>query len=66
MPFVTIARERLRAAGYDVVPTNIPGLWDVPGIANDVTTGQLHDIADRHGAIIWYPPYPKVLTSNIS
>lgn len=42
---------RLEQAGYQVLPTDVPGLFDVPGLARDVTLGQLCDLASRHGAI---------------
>ncbi len=49
---VAESMERLRSAGYEVSPADgVPGLWDVAGLARDVTTNQLHDLAARH----WSP-----------
>lgn len=56
MRFAVIAFERLRSAGHPVTPAgDIPGLWNVEGLARDVTTNQLLDLADQHGAL-WPAP----------
>lgn len=47
--FTIVAMKMLEAAGYQVTPTDIPGLWDVQGLANDVTLGQLRQLAEQHG-----------------
>lgn len=52
MRFVTISARRLELSGYRVTPADgVPGLWNVAGLAYNVTTNQLHDLADKHGAI---------------
>jgi len=53
--YVTFSAESLKRAGYEVRPTDIPGLWDIDGLARDVTTGQLHDLARRHGGLVFAP-----------
>ena len=53
-----IVADRLRQAGYAVTAADIPGLWDVAGIANDLTTGQLIDVAQRHVGLL-----PPVITT---
>lgn len=47
--FTVVAFRMLEAAGYTVTPTNIPGLWDIEGLARDVTLGQLRQLAEKHG-----------------
>lgn len=46
----------LRNAGYHVEPADgIPGLWNVAGLASDVTGAQLCDLAKRHGTFLVAP-----------
>lgn len=48
--FTAVATQMLRDAGYKVTPADmVPGLWDVEGLARDVTTAQLHQLAKQHG-----------------
>jgi hypothetical protein len=49
--FTIVAIEQLKAAGYSVSVAEgvVPGLWNVEGLACDVTTGQLCDLAKQHG-----------------
>lgn len=47
--FSTVAKMWLENAGYQVVPTDIPGLFDVPGLGRDLTLCQIRDLAGRHG-----------------
>jgi hypothetical protein len=54
MSLAQIAAERLSQAGHQVHAADIPGLWDIDGIARDVTTGQLIDIAQQRVGLI--PP----------
>jgi hypothetical protein len=55
--YTVIAVAMLDAAGHKVTPAgDIPGLWNVAGIADDVTTGQLCQIAEQHGQ--W--PFPLI------
>jgi hypothetical protein len=63
--YAAVAFRQLKDAGHEVTPADgIPGLWDIAGIARDVTTGQLMAIANERGATpIRYPmasilPYP--------
>ena len=50
MRFLVEAFQALDAAGHKVTPADrVPGLWNVEGIADDVTSGQLLDIARQHG-----------------
>lgn len=45
--FTAVATQMLRDAGYKVTPADmVPGLWDVEGLARDVTTAQLHQLAE--------------------
>jgi len=47
-----LALKWLRAAGYEVTPADgVPGLWDIDGLARDVTINQLFQLATRHGNI---------------
>jgi len=56
MMLTMVAIEKLRAAGYHVQPADgVPGLWNVDGLARDVSSGQLAQIATAHGALIWPP-----------
>jgi hypothetical protein len=56
--FIFVAFEMLKAAGHPVTPAgDIPGLWNVEGLANDVTTGQLLDLARQHGH---HWPFPLI------
>lgn len=51
---ITVATLELRNAGHDVQPAEgVPGLWNVQGLAYDITSGQLLDLARQHGS-----PYP--------
>lgn len=53
--FTVIAIQMLQNAGHEVTPAEgVPGLWNVAGIANDVTTNQLVDLAEKYGA----PAFP--------
>jgi hypothetical protein len=49
--YSTLAMQSLEKAGYKVTVADgcIPGLWNVQGLASDVTTNQLLDLADSHG-----------------
>jgi hypothetical protein len=48
--YTFVAIKMLEAAGHKVTAADrVPGLWDVDGIAADVTTGQLHQLAEQHG-----------------
>jgi hypothetical protein len=51
-----IAFRMLEAAGYKVTPTDIPGLWDIEGLARDVTLGQVRQLAGEHGRP-WVPQF---------
>jgi len=54
--FVTVSAMSLKAAGYEVTPADgVPGLWNVDGLARDVTTNQLHDLARRFGGNLFTP-----------
>jgi len=63
--YAVVAFQHLKDAGHEVTPADgVPGLWDIAGIARDVTTGQLIAIANERGATpIRHPmatisPYP--------
>ena len=45
-----LAQRKLDRAGHLVTATDVPGLFDVQGIARDVTVGQLIDIASQLNA----------------
>jgi hypothetical protein len=48
--FVVAAVDMLQRAGHPVSPADgVPGLWNVEGIANDLTTAQLLEVAGKHG-----------------
>lgn len=54
--FNYVAFKMLEAAGYSITPADgIPGLWNIEGLARDVTLGQMRDLAERHGQP-WAPP----------
>lgn len=53
--FAVIAKKMLENAGYKVTLTDMPGLVNVEGLANNVTLGQLCDLAEKHGNP-WFPP----------
>lgn len=65
--FAIIAKRMLDEAGHTVTPADgIPGLWNVEGLARDVTTNQLCDLAERHGQP-WFPPgRPVIRIDNLS
>jgi hypothetical protein len=46
-----LAAKRLSEAGHPVREANIPGLFDIEGIANDITINQLIDIAAKQGGV---------------
>lgn len=59
--FTIVAMHMLDAAGHKVTPAgDIPGLWNVEGLARDVTTDQLLDLAKQHGQA-WLPLNRPVL-----
>lgn len=66
--FTMDAIYQLQEAGYAVTPAEgVPGLWNVAGLARDVTTGQLCDLASRHGQPwIRYPVGPVIRTDQMS
>lgn len=48
--YTIIAVRMLEAAGHKVTPADgVPGLYDVEGLARDVTLGQLRQLAAEHG-----------------
>lgn len=48
--YATIATEALSRAGHAVTAADwVPGLYDIDGIARDVTVGQLFQLAQQHG-----------------
>jgi hypothetical protein len=50
MKFFVLSADALERAGFKVTPADgVPGLWNVEGLAHDVTTNQLHDLATKHG-----------------
>lgn len=52
--FFVEAKRRLDAAGHTVtVAEGVPGLFNVEGLARDVTSGQLLQLAAEHGAHIF-------------
>lgn len=60
MPYITITIDRFRLAGHEVTPADgVPGLWNVAGLARDVTTNQLHELAERHCAPYVVPFFPR-------
>jgi len=62
--YSVLAMQSLENAGYKVTVAEggVLGLWDVQGLASDVTTNQLLDLADKHGADP-FPAPPFVLGS---
>lgn len=59
--WVVLSIDALQRAGFHVFPAEgVPGLWNVEGLARDVTTNQLHDLADKHGV-----PVPIIIGPNI-
>lgn len=63
--FVTVAAQQLKAAGHLVTPADgVPGLWNVDGLARDVTTNQLFDLAARHGNPWPWPVGPTLRIDN--
>ena len=62
MKLAIVAMQQLDAAGHKVSPADgVPGLWNVDGLARDVTTNQLFDLAERHG-VISMPSYLPGIT----
>jgi hypothetical protein len=56
--YAIVAKKMLEQAGYQVTPADrVPGLWNVEGLARDVTINQLIDLAQQHG-------HPVQLTRN--
>lgn len=48
--YATLAIDALGNAGHAVTPADrVPGLFDVAGIARDVTVGQLWQLSQQHG-----------------
>lgn len=65
------AKAALERAGYVVTEAPsassgmpLPGLFDVAGLARDVTEGQLIQLAHRHGA--WRPAFERAHTAGPS
>jgi hypothetical protein len=61
------AKTALERAGYEVsvaldVAPGLPQLFDVAGLARDVTEGQLVSLAHRHGA--WPPAFMGAHTAG--
>jgi hypothetical protein len=55
-----IAARRLEEAGHPVTEAEgVPGLFNVAGIAGDVTIGQLVDIAAQRGLMPVYSVPPE-------
>lgn len=63
--FTYVAFKMLEAAGHRVSPTDIPGLWNVEGIANDVTLNQLRQLAEQHGQP-WAPDYRLTVPMDLT
>jgi hypothetical protein len=67
--FTVVAIEQLKAAGYSVTVAEgvIPGLWNVEGLAHDITTGQLCDLARQLGnPLVPFLRMPIIDASRIS
>jgi hypothetical protein len=67
--FTIVAIHQLQEAGYRVTPADgVPGLWNIEGLANDVTTGQLCALSEQHGKP-WSPvlnAYPMIRSDLMS
>jgi hypothetical protein len=65
--YVTVAADMLERAGHRVTPAGgVPGLWNVEGIGNDLTTAQLLEVAGKRGML---PPMhfaSKLRINNLS
>jgi hypothetical protein len=67
--FTVVAFKMLELAGHRVTAADrVPGLWNVDGLAHDVTTAQLHQLAQQHGHP--WPPVvligPQVIIDQVS
>jgi hypothetical protein len=58
-----LAIEALERAGHRVSPADrVPGLYNIDGVARDVTAGQLFQLSQSHGTWnqdapqMWSPP----------
>jgi hypothetical protein len=56
----TIALYELERAGYKISHTTEPLRWTVDGLAEDITSEQLVDLAEEHGVPLMFPLFVGV------